>query len=213
MEINLFHIEPKLTKLSKSIFSLEKPLQKLFEENLETLLGVRFLRSEYKTTDGQRMDTLGIDENNSPVIIEYKRTRNVSAIIQAVSYLAWLKEHRGDFEVLVSGKFGKDIANEIEWNTPRLICVAADFSKSEKNAAKLLAQEMSGSIELVRYCKFGDNSLLLELSTKVSKRSSSTLVSAPTTNTTKRRQITVSESLEKASPKLKDLYKVARTLL
>ena len=55
---------------------LEKSLQTLIERNLETFLGVRFLASEFVTSNGGRMDTLGIDENSCPVIIEYKRTRD-----------------------------------------------------------------------------------------------------------------------------------------
>ena len=42
--------------------SLERSLQNLFERNLDRLLGVRFLASEYHTTNG-RIDTLGMDEN------------------------------------------------------------------------------------------------------------------------------------------------------
>src|SRR5262245_55690499 len=52
--------------------AVEKTLQTLIERHLETLLGVRFLASEYSTgkVHGGRIDTLGIDENGSPVIIE-----------------------------------------------------------------------------------------------------------------------------------------------
>jgi len=48
------------------------------EQNLDTLLGVTFLASEYATgkTHGGRIDTPGIDENGFPVIIEYKRERH-----------------------------------------------------------------------------------------------------------------------------------------
>jgi RecB family endonuclease NucS len=44
-----------------------------FEKNLEALLGVRFLDSEFTTSNGGRIDTLGLDENGCPVILEYKR--------------------------------------------------------------------------------------------------------------------------------------------
>src|SRR3712207_9312708 len=56
---------------SKSV-ALEMSVQTLIERHLEALLGVRFLASEYVTgkTHGGRIDTLGIDENNAPVIIE-----------------------------------------------------------------------------------------------------------------------------------------------
>ena len=41
---------------------LEKPLQTLIEANLETLLGIRFLASEYSTgkTHAGRIDSLGL---------------------------------------------------------------------------------------------------------------------------------------------------------
>jgi RecB family endonuclease NucS len=57
---------------------LEKSLQTLIESNLEAMLGVRFLASEYLPgkTHGGQIDTLGIDENACPVILEYKRALN-----------------------------------------------------------------------------------------------------------------------------------------
>lgn len=218
-KIDLFQIQNKnLIKLDKSDspFTKERELQNLFEGNLKTLLGVHFLKSEHTITDSQgqrqRIDTLGIDENNTPVIIEYKLKANVNIVSQGISYLSWLMEHKADFQILVRKKIkeGKlkdeSVVDNIEWNAPRLICVATDFSKHDQNTAT--AKFIKGcSIELVRYRKF-DDLLIIELLTKVSKKSSSPSISVPTTNATKkRRQITVSESLEKASPELKELYK------
>ena len=54
------------------------------------LLGVRFLASEFVTTEGGRMDTLGIDEDNAPVVIKYKRSSNENVINQGLFYLDWL---------------------------------------------------------------------------------------------------------------------------
>ena len=69
-----------VAELSGGAVALEKSLQTLFEANLESLLGVRFLASEFITNEGGRMDSLGIDENNSPVVIEYKRSSNENVI-------------------------------------------------------------------------------------------------------------------------------------
>jgi RecB family endonuclease NucS len=68
---------------------LEKPLQTLIERNLEALLGVRFLSTEYSTgkTHSGRIDTLGLDENNCPVILEYKRSAGENVINQGLFYL------------------------------------------------------------------------------------------------------------------------------
>ena len=55
-----------------------------FEKNLEALLGVRFLASEFTTSNGGRIDTLGLDENGCPVILEYKRASNENVINQGL---------------------------------------------------------------------------------------------------------------------------------
>ena len=62
------------------------------------------------------MDTLGIDENGCPVIIEYKRASNENVINQGLFYLDWLKDHRGDFELLVLKKLGKNVADGTMWS-------------------------------------------------------------------------------------------------
>jgi hypothetical protein len=49
------------------------------------LLGVRFLASEFVTSNGGRIDTLGLDENGCPVVIlEYKRASNENVINQGL---------------------------------------------------------------------------------------------------------------------------------
>ena len=103
--------------------ALEKSLQTLIEENLETFLGVRLLASEFSTgrEHGGRMDTLGLDENNCPVIIEYKRATNANVINQGLFYLDWLVTHRGDFEMLVLKTFGQDEAQSVEWSPLRVL--------------------------------------------------------------------------------------------
>lgn len=73
-DIKLFRIAgDAVTELSGTTDTIEKSVQTLFERNLESLLGVRFLATEYVTTNGGRIDSLGLDENGSPVILEYKR--------------------------------------------------------------------------------------------------------------------------------------------
>jgi len=67
--------------------AIERSVQALFEKNLEALLGVRFLTSEFTTTHGGRIDTLGLDENGSPVILEYKRATNENVINQGLFYI------------------------------------------------------------------------------------------------------------------------------
>ena len=66
-DIKLFRLTAgKATGLQGDASDLEKPLQTLIEANLEALLGIRFLASEYSTgkTHAGRIDSLGLDENN-----------------------------------------------------------------------------------------------------------------------------------------------------
>lgn len=51
------------------------------------------------------MDTIGIDENNCPVIIEYKWKENEEVFAQGLFYLDWLKRNKRHFDLLVKNKF------------------------------------------------------------------------------------------------------------
>ena len=206
-DIKLFtHGSGTLTELESSSSPLERALQTTFEQNLETLLGVRFLASEFATTHGGRMDTLGIDENGYPVIIEYKRERSENVINQGLFYLDWLMDHRGDFELLVRNKFSKDVADAIEWSAPRLICIAADFTKYDEHAIK----QMSRNIELIRYKRFGDDLLMLELLTSVSTKAQPV---ASLSNGKANKYKTNVESLADADEPLSNLYADIETFM
>lgn len=173
-EIKLFSIQSDTaTEIAGSASALEKPLQTLFEMNLETLLGVRFLASEHGTGSNHagRIDTLGIDENGSPVIVEYKRLMNQNVINQGLYYLDWLMDHKADFKLLVLGRFGTEEADAIDWIGPRLICIASDFTKYDEHAIR----QINRNIDLVRYKRFGDGLLALELATTVSATGSPVL--------------------------------------
>lgn len=166
-DIKLFRLtQGQAIELQGDASDLEKPLQTLIENNLEPLLGIRFLASEYSTgkTHAGRIDTLGLDENQCPVIIEYKRSMGENVINQGLFYLDWLMDHRGDFERLVTKQLGNDAADRIDWSAPRLVCIAADFTKYDAHAV----QQINRNIELIRYRLFGEELLLLELANATS---------------------------------------------
>lgn len=161
-DIKLFHFGgAEVTELPGTAMQVEKSLQVLFESNLEALLGIRFLATEHSTgpVHGGRIDTLGLDEDNSPVIIEYKRSVNENVINQGLFYLDWLLDHRKEFQWMVMERLGADAANAVEWTAPRLICIAGDFTRYDEHAVKQIAR----NIELIRYRRFGDDLLMLEL--------------------------------------------------
>lgn len=206
-DLKLFKMLPNgVTELEGHSMEVERSLQTLIERNMEALLGIRFLASEYSTgkEHGGRIDSLGIDENGCPIIFEYKRALNENVINQGLFYLDWLMDHQAEFTLLVLRKIGQEQSDTIEWSSPRLLCVAGDFTKYDEHAVK----QINRNIELVRYRQYGNEMLLLEL---VNATSGQTTPSA--TAGTKVMYKTVSEYLEKADDQLRDRFESLRAFL
>lgn len=206
-DLKLFRIDDgAATELAGGGVALEKHLQTLIERNMEPLFGVRFLVSEHSTgvRHGGRIDSLGIDENGSPVIFEYKRSRDENVISQGLFYLDWLLDHRGEFTLLVMNRLGAAAAEEIDWSSPRLVCVAQDFTRYDEHAV----QQINRTIELVRYRDYAGQLLALELLTAV--RGAPIAEPGPGAGTRGRSGVTqektVSQYLEQAPQSLQDLF-------
>ena len=55
-DIKLFKLnESALDELESNTFAFERELQKLIEDNMETVLGIKFLQSEYTTGKKHRI--------------------------------------------------------------------------------------------------------------------------------------------------------------
>lgn len=218
-DIKLFHLSGgSISELPGAAVQVEKSLQTLFEKNMEVLLGLKFLASEYSTgaVHGGRIDTLGIDEDGSPVIIEFKRAINENVISQGLFYLDWLLDHRADFKLLVLERLGQEPANEIEWSSPRLICIAGNFTRYDEHAVKQIPKH----IELIRYRRFGDDLLMIELvhvpkqakttdTSGHSEPSNGSNIKASTTEDPYRSQ-RISYRISQAEPAVRDIYEAAR---
>lgn len=161
-DIKLFRFSSgKTEELSGKSAAIEKTLQNLIESQMEAFLGVRFLAGEYSTGAKHRgrIDSLGLDENGCPVIVEYKRHSNENVINQGLFYLDWLLDHKAEFHLLAMNKLGKEEAEKIDWSGTRLLCIAADFTRYDEHAVA----QINRNIELIRYKLFGDDLLLFEL--------------------------------------------------
>jgi predicted transport protein len=207
-DIKLFRLEGgEVTELTGGSLAVEKTLQQLMERNLDSFLGVRFLASEYSTgkTHGGRIDTLGIDENNSPVIIEYKRSTNENVINQGLYYLDWLLDHRAEFTLLAMKMLGSDLEDKVDWTSPRLLCIAGDFTRYDEHAV----QQINRNIELLRYRHYEAGDLVLEL-----VNATTGAVEPSATSGAKPLQYkTVSEYYAAAPAELKDLFDSLETYL
>lgn len=204
-DLKLFRIEGgKVKELTGKSMALEKHLQHVIEQNMETLFGVTFLASEYSTGHKHRgrIDSIGIDENGSPVIFEYKRASNENVVNQGLFYLDWLLDHKAEFTLLVMQRVGAEQATAVDWVNPRLVCVAGDFTRYDEHAV----QQINRSIELVRYRDFGGELLALELLTAAG----TTPASAPPKNSSPAKASNaaknVTELLAMAKEDLANLY-------
>lgn len=154
--MSLFKIQNQsVKKLITKDLDLEKNLQTLFENNLEEILNITFLAHEYSTGWGSRIDTLGIDRNSSPCIIEYKKNQNDNVINQGLAYLRWLLDHKANFEILCRNK---NIKIDIDWDSPRVICIAENYNKFDIETADIIPI----NIELLRYRIYDDDILYIE---------------------------------------------------
>jgi len=202
-DIKLFRVDGNdVCELDSQSVTVEKSLQSLIENHLEIFFGVRFLATEYATgkTHGGRIDTLGIDENGCPVIIEYKRTTNQNVINQGLFYLDWLLDHKAEFKLLVLEKLGEEAAAEIEWTGPRLICIAGDFNRYDEHAV----QQINRNIELIRYRRYSEDLVLLDLVNAVTATSTEEEGPIPPAGTAAYK--TISETLAQLTGELKDRF-------
>lgn len=220
--IKLFRYSNSSTiELPGKAVAIEKTLQKLIESQMDTFLGVRFLASEYSTGAKHRgrIDSLGLDENGCPVIIEYKRHSNENVINQGLFYLDWLLDHKADFCLLVMDTLGKDEADKIEWSGTRLLCIAADFTRYDEHAVA----QINRNIELIRYKLFGDDLLLFELvngasatstqATNQSDEQTSNIKPAKTPAASTLAMKTHADQIATASPELLALFEQTRSFI
>ena len=155
----LFHIEKnKLTSAKLINFEKEKEIQTLIENNLEVVFNCKFIETEFSTgtEHAGRIDTLALSEDNNPVIIEYKKVASSELVNQSLYYLLWIKDHKGDFQIAVNKRLGKNV--DIDWDDIRVICIAPEYKKYDLHAVKT----MGANIELWQYKLYNTNTLYLE---------------------------------------------------
>lgn len=139
-------------------FKKEKELQTLFENNLELLTGLTFVKSEFSIKN-KRIDTLAFDqESKAFIIIEYKRDRNSSVIDQGFTYLSLMLQNKADFILEYNEQNPKNILsrNEVDWSQSRVIFVASDFTENQIEATNF----RDIAIELYEAKRYGEHLLI-----------------------------------------------------
>jgi predicted transport protein len=124
-----------LNILKEKPFKLEKEIQTLFEKNLNELMGLEMVNSEF-VIKGKRIDTLGYDpQSKAFVIIEYKRDKNVSVVDQGFTYLSLMLENKADFVLTYNETLKKSIhSTSVDWSQTRVVFVSTSFTENQRLA-------------------------------------------------------------------------------
>lgn len=153
----------KVQKIKPTKFSgvdIEKQLQRLIENNLDTIFEMTFIETEFSTTHGGRIDTLAIDNDKRPVIIEYKADKSSTVLLQGLYYMDWLVENKAEFEKVVRNRLHHEVP--INWKSGiRLILIAKSFEIWDKFAVNRIKEE----VELYEYTLYENNEIKLEKAT------------------------------------------------
>lgn len=135
--MSLFKISnKKLLPIKEKKINLEKDIQTLTEDNIKEILGYTFVSSEFQT-DTFRFDTLSWDsENNSFVIVEYKKKRNFSVVDQGFAYLSVLLNRKADFILEYNTKFPNNQLkkDDVDWSQSRVIFISPHFTSYQINS-------------------------------------------------------------------------------
>ena len=131
----IYNIEKTLKYIKEKPFKLEKEIQDLTENNLKTIFGLEFVKSEF-ALNNFRIDTLAFDkEANAFVIIEYKRDKNFSVIDQGYAYLALMLNNKADFILEFNENLDKTLKrNDVDWSQSRVLFVSPAFTNYQIEA-------------------------------------------------------------------------------
>lgn len=199
-----------LTILKEIPFKLEKEIQSIFESNLQAVLNLQLVKSEF-TIKNNRIDTLAFDpESNSFVIIEYKRNQNYSVIDQGVSYLNLMLEYKADFIVEYNENLRGNLKRtDVDWSQSKIIFVSPSFTDFQKQSSNF----KDLAIELWEVKQF-DNDIIVVNPIKKSKSAPSIrqvqqIEDSDLSKITKEIKVyTEEEHLEGKSDEIKELYEV-----
>ena len=128
--------QPTLTTLKEIPFKLEQNIQDIFEQNLNTITGWRFVVTELPVK-ANRFDTLAFDEESKAfIIIEYKRDRTISVVDQGISYLNLLLEYKANFVLEYNERCNGNLRlSDVDWSQSRVVFVAPSFTDFQVQAS------------------------------------------------------------------------------
>ena len=200
----------KLKSVPEKDFKLEKEIQTLVEKNLDALLGYEFLTTEYPI-ESFRFDSVAFDrENNSFVIIEYKKGRNESLVDQGLAYLNTLLTRKADFVLLYNEVKGEArLARDFDWSQTKLVFISPKFTSYQ---LKSVAFKDFGNFHLYEIKQYA-NGFVQFVEREVERNITASIESVPAKGelATIKKEIVVhteQEHLDKGSDAVRELYEL-----
>ena len=201
----------KITQIKEKPFKLEKEIQQLFESNLNTIMGLELVKSEFSIKN-RRIDSLAYDtQNNAFIIIEYKRNKNTGLVDQGFAYLSLMLENKADFILEHNESLKKQLKREdVEWSQTRVVFVSTSFTETQKSATNF----KDIAIELWEVKRFENDTVSI---TPIKKSKSAESIK-PLTEQAKElkavqdeiRVYTEEDHLIKPTEEIKELYELVR---
>ena len=169
----------KVEEVELRPFKLERDIQNLVEKNTETFFQLEFISSEL-TVGNYRIDSLCYDnENNSFVIIEYKKGNSYSVIDQGYTYLQLLLNNKSDFLLTLSQHFNKVLRLEdIDWSQSKIIFVSPSFNSYQKDSVNF----KNLPFELWEIKRFSNNTIVFNKHKSNSKEGIDSLTNSKNQN-------------------------------
>lgn len=117
-------------------------------------------------------------------------------------------DHKAEFKLLALEIAGSEAAATIAWSSPRLLCIAGDFTKYDTHAVG----QMDRNIELIRYRLYGKDLILFELVNAVTFDKTE-IMAGDKKKKGKMVYKTVSEFLAQSDDALKELFETVKNNL
>ena len=192
-------------ELKQKDFKNEKELQNFFENNLERILGYRFIDSEFTVRDF-RIDSLAFDEETKSFkIIEYKNVKNHSLVDQGYTYLKIMLERKADFVLQYNIKTKSSLTiQDIDWSQSRIIFVSPIYTAYQLNATDF----KNIPVDLVKVTRYEEDIVEIDFIKKTSNVKVQDIKMESEQNDVNKEVIVYTEEdhLAKASEEIKKVY-------
>lgn len=192
-------------ELRQKDFKNEKELQTFFENNIENVLGYKFIDTEFVVGDF-RIDSLAFDEETKSFrIIEYKNVKNHSLVDQGYTYLKLMLERKADFVLQYNIKTKSSLTiQDIDWSQSRIIFVSPIYTSYQLNATDF----KNIPVDLIKVTRYEDDIIEIDFIKKTSTVKVQDINMEPSKNDVNKEVVVYTEEdhLAKVSENIKSLY-------